>query len=435
MGARRFCVLSAAPIRYHLTDTSESWSFPEECLLQRADVILKQRRLIQLDVLRGLAIVLVLFHHVVIVSQSPSASIWGLLAFPIETIGWAGVDLFFVLSGFLIGGLLFHEIHNTGRLDVKRFLVRRGFKIWPSYLLFIAFVFASLIFSSHHSLSRAFREVLPNLLHVQNYAHSVRGHTWSLSVEEHFYLALPLFLLLAMRWRGRDGHALPAVPIMAILLVAGCTLFRFLHNGPRPYEFNSHRGYTHIRIDGLFVGVLLAYLHHFHPSALARIAKRRTLLLATGLALISPMFFIHHDRYFVWTIGYTMLYTGFSCILLAAVYATPETGLLGRMLVSPPARLLAWIGVFSYSIYLWQFDLAQFPVMYHLNHRVRAHLPVLLHWPLVNGAFMVLAIITGAFMSMIVERPALALREWLFPSRTSGAILPALAQSSAATET
>ena len=377
---------------------------------------------------------LVLFYHEVIVSQSPSASFWGPLTAPLETIGWAGVDLFFVLSGFLIGGLLFHEIHTTGHLDVKRFLIRRGFKIWPSYFLFIAFLFGSLIFSSHDSPSKAFAEVLPNLLHVQNYVQSVRGHTWSLSVEEHFYLVLPLILLLAMRWRGRDGHALPAVPVMAIVLVAGCTVFRFVHNGPLPYEFNSHRGYTHIRIDGLFVGVLLAYLHHFHPASLARIAQHRRLLLAAGIALISPMFFLHLDRYFVWTIGFTMLYTGFSCILLAAVYATPETGLLGRMLVSPPARLLAWIGLFSYSIYLWQFDLAQFPVMYHLNHRVREYFPVVLHWPIVNGTFMVLAIITGAMMSVIVERPALALREWLFPSRTTGAILPAVAQRSVTTE-
>jgi peptidoglycan/LPS O-acetylase OafA/YrhL len=387
----------------------------------------KAPRLVQLDALRGIAILLVLFRHPVIVSDSPSVSIWWPIARALQTFGWTGVDLFFVLSGFLVGGLLFNEIHRTGRLDVRRFLIRRGFKIWPSYFLLIGFVFLALVVRWHESAWQALHEVLPNLLHVQNYWlnaqwHTARDQTWSLAVEEHFYLALPLFLLLALRWRGRDGRSLPAVPIVALLVIVGCTAFRFIHNGPIPFDFKTHGGYTHIRMDGLFLGVLLAYGHHFHPKTFAHIARRRAVLLFVGAALVAPMFFIDLERYFVWTIGFTMLYVGYGCILVAVIHATPESGWLGHAFTSRPARALAWVGVFSYPIYLWMFDLGHGLVMHHLVHRVRPNFPVVLHWPILNGTYIAMAILGGATMSVLVERPALALREWLFPSRTSGAL-------------
>ena len=93
----------------------------------------KNSRLLPLDFLRGVAILLVLMRH------SPLASSKvGYIAYPFALIGrmgWTGVDLFFVLSGFLIGGLLFREIATRETLDIKRFIIRRGFKIWPSYYL------------------------------------------------------------------------------------------------------------------------------------------------------------------------------------------------------------------------------------------------------------------------------------------------------------
>lgn len=90
-------------------------------------------RLIQLDVLRGLAILLVLGdHYATSVDESRlGAGHLQPLNAAMERFGWSGVDLFFVLSGFLVGGLLFSELKRNVRLDVRRFLVRRAFKIWP----------------------------------------------------------------------------------------------------------------------------------------------------------------------------------------------------------------------------------------------------------------------------------------------------------------
>src|SRR5690348_5392426 len=97
-------------------------------------------RSLQLDCLRGVAILLVIFTHQVMPYQGAGVlrGVAGLL----HRFGWTGVDLFFVLSGFLISGLLFRELQRDGRLRVGRFLIRRGMKIWPAYFVYLAYVFA-----------------------------------------------------------------------------------------------------------------------------------------------------------------------------------------------------------------------------------------------------------------------------------------------------
>lgn len=111
-------------------------------------------RLASLDALRGVAILLVLLHHPVV----PFA--WAGVVAPIAhvtyRVGWTGVDLFFVLSGFLVGGLLLRELRDNRRVDVRRFLTRRAFKIWPSYLLLIACVFVEMsTFDPPHDAAKA----------------------------------------------------------------------------------------------------------------------------------------------------------------------------------------------------------------------------------------------------------------------------------------
>ena len=220
-------------------------------------------RIIQLDVLRGIAILLVLCRHKLL--PWVDSGVLQPVMHRLYNLGWTGVDLFFVLSGFLIGGLLVNEIERTDTLNVKRFLIRRGFKIWPAYLVFIGFVFVLLV--REHSFAEALRLIWPNLLHLQNYFGTPRGLTWSLAVEEHFYLVLPVFLLLAIRHR-KPGGAIPAIPITAIALIVTCTTLRIVLNPHEPLDWWGTIAPTHLRIDGLFFGVLLAYLYHLHPQKL-----------------------------------------------------------------------------------------------------------------------------------------------------------------------
>ena len=421
-------------------------------------------RLVQLDVLRGVAILLVLCRH------APVSWAWAGPLMPATQVlwrmGWTGVDLFFVLSGFLIGGLLFKEIKKTNRLDVRRFLIRRGLKIWPAYFVFLAYVFFAqytaftpnriinpavayllprhpsqafaIVWSQHgHSLWNALRDILPNLIHLQNYfERSVRGVTWSLAVEEHFYLALPLFLLFVVR-RRKPGGRMPAVPIAALAVIVICTTLRFVQNWSRPFTDLTHSFPTHLRIDGLFFGVLLAYLFHMEPQLLTRVTRRPLLLLAVGLLLVMPMGIFDVARYrFVPTIGFSMLYVGYGCILLACVCSPPGPGRpLGNLLASRPAALLAWIGVFSYSIYLWHFDLAVDPIAVWCDaaHRPARHLS--LWWLGITLAFVTWAVLSGALMSRLIEFPTLKLRDRLFPARADALdVKPAAPRSEPAPE-
>src|SRR5262249_32608758 len=167
-------------------------------------------RLPQLDLLRGIAILMVLGAHPV-AKINESGCFW-LVAYPWGHAGWTGVNLFFVLSGFLVGGLLFAEIHATANLNPGRFLVRRMFKLWPSYYLYLIFL---LLVAARGGLDP--RILLPFFVHVQNYHDgiiAIAPHTWSLAVEEHFYVLLPVFLSV-VRAPGTLG-------LMLFLCILGC---------------------------------------------------------------------------------------------------------------------------------------------------------------------------------------------------------------------
>jgi peptidoglycan/LPS O-acetylase OafA/YrhL len=368
----------------------------------------------QLDVLRGIAILLVLFRHQ-FVSWEDSGPFRPIMIFLFH-IGWTGVDLFFVLSGFLIGGLLFTEIHRTNRLDVRRFLCRRALKIWPAYLIFMAFVFFRQLHDWGYRV--AWYSIGPNLMHMQNYLGSIRIHTWSLAVEEHFYLALPLVLALLIR-RRKPGGTMPAIPILACILIVLCTTMRIVFNWHGPYEFTRDVGPTHLRIDGLFFGVLLAYLYHMKPATLARIGQHPIALLSIGLALVLPMGLVEYtDHPFIYTIGFTMLYLGYGCILIACLYSHPGQGMLGRLMASRPAALLAWIGVFSYSIYLWFVDAGHDL----LEAWLLPHLPTqrpFAFWLCSTIAYLITAIAAGVVAAKIIEFPILKLRDRFLPGKAS----------------
>lgn len=318
-----------------------------------------------LDVLRGVAVLMVLTSH-----------------FGVFTPGWIGVDLFFVLSGFLISGLLFSEWQRTGALNIRRFYIRRAFKIWPVFFLYIAI---SELLDAHAGNSHT-RELFTQLFFVQNYFRQPYHwlHLWSLAVEEHFYLVLPLLLHVLSFSRFRK------LPACFLTIAATCLALRFLTgwrlNGQ---QFEIYYWPTHLRIDSLSFGVLLGWMRSFHRVQFARVARSRLLFVPMALAaaasfgfsLVSPL--MH-------TIGFTVLYLGFGSLLVWSMdRRSPEV-----------FRPVAWVGKHSYSIYVWHLVfLAGIP-------RAWSDLPL----------YLALSIGLGAAMSYLIEFPALALRDRMFPS-------------------
>ncbi len=174
-------------------------------------------RNIRLDVLRCVAVLLVLFRHSGIESRFASA-------------GWIGVDLFFVLSGFLISGLLFNEYKQHRSINFKRFLIRRAFKIYPAFylLMLVGFLVDRGLFSHPaYSVSQYLREAL----YLQNYGPVIWLHTWSLAVEEHFYVLLPVLLLFLLHFARDSEDPFHAIPAAFAIIAIACLSFRVLTAG------------------------------------------------------------------------------------------------------------------------------------------------------------------------------------------------------------
>ena len=174
-----------------------------------------------LDILRCIAILLVLGHHFIHYHH------WA-------KVGWIGVDLFFVLSGFLISGLLFSEYKRNGQIDIQRFILRRGLKIWPAYyVLVIVTAIISMLVAHARGVPFPSHEVAVFAIFVRNFfgndGFNYLAHSWSLAVEEHFYLMLPLLLLVLLRLRrlGDPFRSIPwiflAIPRTANTLPVGNT--------------------------------------------------------------------------------------------------------------------------------------------------------------------------------------------------------------------
>ena len=146
-----------------------------------------------LDLLRAVAVFLVIGRHV----KYPLDAGWGPIG---ETVmrtwtrgGWVGVDLFFVLSGFLVSGLLFREYQHKGTISIGRFLIRRGLKIYPAFYFLLAVTVVQTV-SRKGTSAISLPAVVAECLFVQNYGPSMLQHSWSLAVEEHFYLLCSLLI-------------------------------------------------------------------------------------------------------------------------------------------------------------------------------------------------------------------------------------------------
>ena len=316
------------------------------------------------------------------------------------------MDLFFVLSGFLVSGLLFREYQRTGGLDVGQFLVRRAFKIYPAFYVLLGFSVAALLLLQPRTLP--WTAVFCEALFVQNYGPAIWGHTWSLAVEEHFYLLLALSLVF-IKWRSRDSND-PFRPLLISFagIAVGSLLLRLECTWRVPFAVKSHLFPTHLRLDALSFGAAISYLYHFHREWFTELlrGKANWLTMLALVVLIPPFVFPLENSHFLPTIGLTCLYVAGGLLICAwLTKPLPEVFLV---------RGLAWIGYFSYSIYLWHYFVVRLlAIKFALN----------LASGTLSWQFCVLylsgSVLLGVIMAKLVELPCLAIRDRWFPSRTS----------------
>jgi len=372
-------------------------------------MLAREKHIPALDGLRGLAIILVLLFH--FTPEGGGHTLVGTMTRWISQLGWCGVDLFFVLSGFLISGLLFTEYQKYRALRVGRFLIRRGFKIYPAFYVMLA---ATVVGTAYNKkLPDGFLlRVLTEAVYLQNYLPPVWGPTWSLAVEEHFYLLLAVAFFVMVRRGSREN------PFRSLVYVVGCVAVLALSlriYTALSYPYSDRRNFfpTHLRLDAIAWGVLLGYLYHFRRATLLAFLERRRALIAacSALLLVPPFVWPLGQSRFLATLGLTFLDWGFAGVLILS-FTRPLP------LPQPVARALAALGYDSYSIYLWHI-----PVVAWLMDSLRRHRTLDLHsatlaWGLDMAVYTIASIVLGVVMARAVEGPALMLRDRLFPSRS-----------------
>ena len=319
-------------------------------------------------------------------------------------LGWTGVDLFFVLSGFLISGLLFREYKKSGRIQVARFFIRRGLKIYPAYYAVVLGTVAVRIIGR---APLAWHRIWPDLIFAQSYLPGTWGHLWSLAVEEHFYLLLPLTLWLMLKRRPEEGDPFDRVPLVCAAVSAACLLLRSVHlvTG-EAFSYQAQMFATHARLDALSFGVLLSYFWEFQPSVIDRLFQDGgRSVLTLSLFLLFPALLFEPNHPFMHTVGFSLLYVGYGGLLLCCLKRLDGRGVI--------VRGLARIGVYSYTIYL-----CHRPISLWCVGSLTTWSPV--HVPIIEDhiffCYVVLSIAAGVIMAKLVELPVLRLRERLLPA-------------------
>lgn len=274
-------------------------------------------------------------------------------------LGRTGVQVFFVISGFLITYFLIKEKETTGQIDYRRFYIRRVLRIMPA---FYAFLLVLLIINWLTILEIPVSAFLSAALYIHNFhpwgISWFLGHTWSLSVEEQFYLLWPALFPLALRF-GKTWHWVVSLVISAIA--------RSLY-----YKFPEESKFLLVDFlmysDYLFSGCLMAFLTCYKPDTVLAIIKNRfapiLMCIAIALTLYLPSAQYHpdYDTYLIPTMG---TITNLS-ICYVIFYFIHRKQSIGYMLLN--SGVAVFVGRLSYSLYLWQqFFLPPDPIWW-FNH-------------------------------------------------------------------
>ncbi|MBF5004324.1 acyltransferase family protein [Diaphorobacter caeni] len=328
-----------------------------------------------LDGLRGVAILLVLLSHAHV---------------PLFDGAFFGVDLFFVLSGFLITSLLLVEYNSKGRLDYWRFYKRRFWRLMPALALFLLAycIFAPMIWPE---LTDVYSDSLVSILYLADYGIAFFDspdtilHMWSLSVEEHFYLVWPPLLVLLLRF-ATPGKVWRSILLLWIMAWAWRVMWVF--QGQQFYEIFFR---FDTRATGLLAGALLAALMLEKPAFTQNIKKNFAHLMWFPLAVPLLMELAwDNQQAMIW--GITIV----ECAALVVLMAVQrQSGIVYEMLCAPA---LIKLGKLSYGVYLWHY-----PVVRYLRAEFS--------WPVVVVAGLIISVALSALSFYTIERWALRVRD------------------------
>jgi peptidoglycan/LPS O-acetylase OafA/YrhL len=365
-------------------------------------------RLNGLDTLRAIAILLVLiFHYRTVVSSE-------LLFGFITRIGWVGVDLFFVLSGYLIGDQILRAYSNRESFSFKNFYARRLLRTLPNYYVVFSLylVLPTLLNGTYTAPVWQFFSFTQNL---DMRPGETFTHSWSLCVEEQFYLLFPLIAFLAL---GKTHRALKLWMVLSVCFFGTMLTRAYMlttHGGANIssmdyYEFIYYPSYS--RFDELLPGIAIALVKNYHQSVFEKLRRHGNIIFVASLISTGTVCYLflnlayHPDTgtsSWIPIIGYSLLSLSFALLVLAAL--SPHAWL--HQLKIPAAADLA---IWSYAIYLIHkpLYLLLMPPVKSLGISTDGYLGM--------GIIVFISSFCGWVLFKLVETPFMKLRERWVPS-------------------
>jgi peptidoglycan/LPS O-acetylase OafA/YrhL len=360
-----------------------------------------QHKLFGLDHLRAIAILLVFVFHYGIIFPSPE---W---VSTIGKFGWTGVDLFFVLSGYLISSQLFLKISQGKKISFPEFFTKRFFRIIPAYLVVVAIYFLLPSFREREAPAPLWKY----LSFTQNIGLDISkqgtfSHAWSLCIEEQFYLLLPLILMTLVYCKAiKKGYWL-----LLFLFIAGLAtrlycwqtlVVPFIDDDNFRMHWYKWLYYpTFSRLDGLLTGVSIAALLQFRPKFKAWILQSGNLVLLAGLLIFAIAYFVCGDEqsFGASVFGFTLVDLAYGFVVLGAICNS-------SILYKFKSKITTTIANLSYALYLTH------KIAIHLTQEYFSKLNIEKDSSLMFFICIVTSLLVALLMNKLVEKPFLKLRE------------------------
>jgi peptidoglycan/LPS O-acetylase OafA/YrhL len=374
--------------------------------------------------LRVLAIILVVQTHLIILQEfrNTQAFLWWRISDNL----WFGMDLFFIMSGFLIGSILLHtqKKSNGSHSFFIRFYFRRALRTFPLYYVVLTFltVLAIIQQQPHPNL-------LYEYLYLTNYTEIFRCimfWAWSLSIEEHFYLVVPLIILI-LKFIPTHTHRIGLLCILWSMGLVVRLIIWFSAGQWNTMDFNLQIYFpTHSRFDILFAGILLAYLNKYHADFFRAQLKKRVVRiifmlipLAIGCYILIPDQIIHFFFFNekvplsieeIFKVG-TLTSIGYIFLILYVLYID---GWLSRMLSH---RIFLFLATLGYGVYLIHIPVIIYVVnpVCNLYFQLIPTYPFMLKFSIALFFTLLFSFVGAYILHLIVEKPMLMLRDKLDP--------------------
>jgi peptidoglycan/LPS O-acetylase OafA/YrhL len=324
-----------------------------------------------------------------------------------------GMDLFFVLSGFLIGSILLRSASQPDGHHLRRFYLRRIFRTFPSYYFVLTLLAVAFPMTAHQRHHLPFEYIYgTNFLPIER-SECVMFWGWSLGLEEQFYLVVPLLFLVLRRLRDDRARIALLAALMASALLIRLAIF-YSHRPWRDVDLYGALYFrTHTRFDTLVAGILLAVIHRSYGKTIARWLQEpfhRALLALPSLAclwlLLTPEMFgpdtVQQVHVFAWGTITSLMY------LASMPMTLYGEGMVCRGLAAPVFRRIATVGYGVYLVHIPVIDHITVPVARSAQDR---NWSMLFVWPMAVAATMVLSGVIAYLLHVIIEKPALRLRD------------------------